>query len=343
MSLIYDLADPQELQGFVRGIQLEQDRNQFILSQILPNDNIDEITWRITQGQLVDQDAAKIRTWDTEAGIGSRQGIARLMGELPPMSKKMRLGEEERLRRRALERGTNQQIVNAIYDDAGNLARSVAARVEMLRGEALYTGQININENGVVQTVDFSRSGSHSVAPSILWSSTGTAVPIQDEQAWLTTYRATNGQRPALALVSTAILNNLALNAQYRTLAAFNGITPAFLSINQINQVRAAYDLPPLFVYDVQVRVDGAQTRVIPADRLVYLPPAGSGLGATFFGTTAEALELAEARQISQDQAPGMIAVVSKTFDPVATWTKVAAIALPVLANPNLTFVADVQ
>lgn len=341
--LLYDLADPQELNGFVRGIQQEQEDNQFVLSQVLPNDNIDEITWRITQGQLTDQDAAKIRTWDTEAPIGSRQGIARLMGELPPISKKMRLGEEERLRKRALERGSNQAIIDAIFDDAGNLARSVAARVEMLRGEALYTGQININENGVVQTVDFSRAAGHTVAPAILWSSTGTATPIQNEQAWLATYRAANGTNPGLALTSTAVLNNLALNAQYRALAAQNGISPAFLSINQINQIRAAYSLPPIFLYDVQVRVDGTQTPVIPTDRFIYLPPSGSGLGATFFGTTAEALELTEAQQISQDQAPGMVSVVSKTFDPVATWTKVAAIALPVLANPNLTFVADVQ
>lgn len=341
--LLYDLADPQELNGFVRGIQQEQELNQFVLAQVLPNDNIDEIEYRVTQGQMQDQDAAKIRPWDTEAPIGNRQGISRLMGELPPISKKMRLGEEERLRKRALDRGNNTELVNAIYDDVGNLARSVAARVEMLRGEALYAGTLTINENGVNQTVDFQRAAGHTVAPGILWSSTSTATPIQNEQAWLATYRAANGQAPALAMTSTLVLNNLALNAQYRALAAQNGISPAFLSINQINQIRAAYNLPPIFLYDTVVRVDGTQTPVIPTDRFIYLPGPGRGLGATFWGTTAEALELTEAQQITRDQAPGMVSVVTKTFDPVATWTKVAAIALPVLMNPNLTFVADVQ
>jgi hypothetical protein len=341
--LIYDLADPQELQGFVRGVQMEQEQNQFVLNQFLPNDNIDEIEYRVTQGQLRDQDAAVVRTWDTEAPIGSRQGISRLMGELLPTSKKMRLGEEERLRRRAIERGNNAGIVAAIYDDARNLARAVAARVEMMRGEALYSGAINLNENGVIQSVPFGRRASHDVAPATLWSNTGASTPIQDEQAWLVTYTATNGQAPALAVTSTAVLNNLALNGQYRALATLNGIAPAFLSLNQINQVRAAYNLPPIVVYDVLTRVNGVQTRVIPADRFMYLPPAGSGLGATFWGTTAEALELVGARQINIDQAPGMVSVVEKTFDPVATWTKVAAIALPVLINPDLTLVADVQ
>lgn len=344
MALIYDLADPQELQGFVRQVQAEQEENRFVLSQFLPNDNIDDIEYRVTQGQLNDQDAALVRAWDTEAPIGSRQGLSRIMGELPPISKKIRLGEEERLRRRQLDRGGDAtEIVNAIYDDASNLARSIAARVEMLRGEALYSGAININENGVNQAVPFGRLGSHSVAPGILWSTVATATPIQDEQAWITTYVNTNGVRPALALTSQAVVNNLLLNAQYRQMAPVNGVTPPFLSLAGLNQIRAAYDLPPIVVYDVSVRVNGVVTRVIPADRFIYLPPASEPLGRTLFGTTAESLELIGAQQIAQDQAPGMVAVVEKTFDPVATWTKCAAIALPVLINPNLTFVADVQ
>jgi hypothetical protein len=125
-------------------------------------------------------------------------------------------------------------------------------------------------------------------------------------------------------------------------MAAQNGITPAFLNVNGLNQIRATYGLPPVVTYDVKTRVAGVSTRVIPDTKFIYLPPAGEPLGRTFFGTTAEAIELVGARQIASDQAPGMVAVVEKTFDPVATWTKCAAIALPVLVNPDLTFVATV-
>ena len=342
MALIYDLADPQELQGFVREAANEQNRNRFVLNQFLPNLMIDEIEYRINRGTLNDEDAAMVRTWDSEAPIGNRQGVQRIIGELPPISKKIRLGEEERLRRRALERNNNQPLVDAIFDDAAKMARAVTARIEMMRGEALYSGAIAINENGVNQTISFGRSGTHSVAPGVLWSTVATAVPIQDEQAWMQTYLDTNGVMPGLALTSTRVVNYLLLNAQYRSMAAQNGITPAFLSLSGLNQIRATYDLPPIVKYDVKVRINGTATRVIPDDRFVYLPPAGEPLGRTMFGTTAEALELEGARQISQDQAPGLVAVVEKTFDPVATWTKAAAIALPVLVNPDLTFVADV-
>lgn len=347
MALIFDLVDPQELNGFARAVQQEQDRNRFVLSQFLPNLNIDDIEYRVNTGQLNDEDAATVRAWDTESSIGGRQGTTRLMGELPPVSRKYRVGEEERLRLRSLQRGgagNNAELVQAVYDDAAKAARAISARFEMFRGEALYTGKVTIAENGVVQTVDFARAAGHTTAPGTLWSNTAASTPITDEQAWITTYKAANGgQVPALAITSTAVVNNLLLNAQYRAMAPVNGVTPPFLSLPGINQIRAAYSLPPIVIYDVTVRVDGVVTAVIPTDRFIYLPPATEPLGRTLFGTTAEALELVGARQMAQDQAPGLTVVNMKTFDPVSTWTKGAAVGLPALFNPNLTFAADVQ
>jgi hypothetical protein len=340
--LIYDLVDPQELQGFVRTVLDEQQRNRFVLSQFLPNLNINDIEYRVVQGQQQDEDAAFVRAWDAESPIGKRQGLTRLMGSLPPISKKIRLGEEERLRLLALQRGNNQQIIDAIFNDAAKMARAIAARFEMLRGEALAEGSITLNENGVSQDVDFGRSSTHDVAPSTLWSNHAGAVPIQDEQGWLETYTGDNNSNPAVALTDTKTVNHLLLNAQYRSMAASNGITPAFLSLAGLNQIRSTFDLPPIVKYDVKVRVNGVQQRVIPEGTFLYLPGPGEGLGRTLFGTTAESLELVGANQISQDQAPGMVAVVEKTFDPVATWTKAAAVGFPAIPNPDLTMKATV-
>ena len=347
--LIYDLADPQELQGFVRGVQRERDENDFVLSQFLPNQNIDELEWRITQGEFRDEDVAPYRAWDTEAAIGGRQGVRRLMGELPPLSKKYQLGEEARLRRRMLDRGgDNAELVRIIFDDAAKGARSVSARLELARGEVLFTAALDLRtfaRGGIDRinqdAIDFERDPSHSVAAATPWSNHSVNA-LTEELAWRTTYRTTNGIDPGLALVSETIITHLLLNEQYRELATYNGITPAFLNLAQLNQVRSAHRLPPLVAYDTKVRVEGIHIRVTPEDKMLYLPPAGQPLGRTFSGTTAEALELAEANQIATDQIPGMTAVVEKTFDPVATWTKVSAIAIPTLMNPDLTLVADV-
>lgn len=346
MSLIYDIVDVQELTGFVRGVQLERERNVFQLSRFLPNENIDDIEYRIIKGTLQDQDAALIRAWDTESPIGSRQGVQRMMGELPPISKKIRMGEEERLRRRSLElNGDLKQIVDVIYNDADQMARAVAARVELLRGEALYKGSLTINENGVIQSVAFGRAAAHDPAALLTtakWDAPTTCDPVKDLLGWQQTYLDTNGIEPALALVSRKCVNNLLLADKIRTLASSLSGSPSIVSQSTLSSVLSAYGLPPLFVYDTKVRVAGSSTRVIPDNRVIFLPPAGEPLGRTFQGTTAEALELAGAQQLSQSDLSGMVAVVQKEFDPVSTWTKAAAVALPVLVNPDLTFVATV-
>lgn len=344
MALIYDLVDPQELTGFVRGVQQELEANTFVLQQFLPNQNIDDIEWRMPKGVLQDEDAASIRAWDTESPIGNRAGIQRIMGELPPISKKWRLGEEERLRQRKLLTGDSAPIVNAIYDDAAKGARAIGARVELLRGEALVNGALAIDENGVNQSVDFGRRSEHNDAAIAddLWDAVGDAAIVRDMSELVQSYVDVNGVQPGLVLISTRAMGYVLQNAEIRALASSIAGSPAIVSRQVLGQVLNAYGLPPFVTYDVKVRVNGVATRVIDDTKAVVLPPASEPLGRTFFGTTAEALELTEARQISAGQAPGMVTVVEKTTDPVATWTKTAAIALPVLANPDLTVVRTI-
>jgi hypothetical protein len=343
--LLYDLADPQELTGYVRGALDEVNRNRFILSNVLPNENIDDIEWRADRGSLQDQDAASVRAWDTESGIASRQGISRIMGELPPISRKIPVTEEQRLRKRKLETGSAAQLVNKIFDDAANMARACAARVELFRGEALYTGAININENGFVASIPFGRDASMDPAAltgTALWSAPTTATPVANLRAWLKAYRDLNAVDPAAILLSQDAIDFLLLSSEIRGLFTTVSGIPSAVPPSQLQSVLNAYGIPPLVPYDVKVRVNGSQVRVIPNSKVIFVPPTSEPLGKTFCGTTAEALELAEARQISNDEVAGMVAVVEKTFDPVQTWTKAACIALPVLINPNLTLCATV-
>lgn len=342
--LIYDLAEPQELVGFVRAILDEEENRRFRLGTILPNFELEGLEFKVTQGDTGDMDAAFVRAWDVESPLGKRAAnLSTLMGELAPISKKMRVGEEERLRRRALERGSNAELVARIYDDAGNLARAVAARIEMLRGEALWDGTLTINENGVMQTVDFGRSVSHEVVAGVLWTVFATSTPIQDYLSWVQTYVNTNGIAPAFALTSKQTVANMLLSTEVKNLViSTTGSVPAIIGRGTLDGLLTAFDLPPIRTYDVTTKVNGADVRVIPANRFILCPPADEPLGRTFWTATAEALELAEARQLGIDDIGGLCAVVWKNADPVSTWTNVSAISLPVLVNPNLTFVARV-
>lgn len=341
MALVLDLADPQELNGFVRGIQLELERNRFVLNNYLPNRMIDEIEYSLTRGQLRDEDSATVRAWDTESPIANRQGLEKLAGELAPISRKIRLGEEERLRARMIRDGNAQPIINAIYDDAAKMARAVLTRIERLRGETLEFAQITLNENGVAQTVPWGRKAGHTVTAATPWSTVATAVPVADMRSWVQTYIDSNGVAPAFALTSSSVISDLLRNAEIRDLAGVS-VGTGIVSLTTVEAVFSAFGLPPFVPYDVNVRVDGAQQKVIGTRKVILMPPADEPLGGTFFGTTAEALELVEARALQQDQAPGMVATVHKLDDPVSTWTKAAAIAFPVLINPDLTFTATV-
>jgi hypothetical protein len=51
--------------------------------------------------------------------------------------------------------------------------------------------------------------------------------------------------------------------------------------------------LPPILgVYDTQVDVDGTSHPCHPANKVIFVPPAGQPLGYTAWGVTATALEL---------------------------------------------------
>ena len=336
--LIYDLVDPQELVGFVRNLEFDQ----FNLAQFLPNQEVSDLEYRFNRGNLQDQDAATYRAWDTEAPIGSRQGVQRVRGELPPISKKIRLGEEERLRMAALQSGDNSALIEQIFNDAANMTRAVQARMELARGEALHTGKVVISENGMEAEIDFGLPSSHDVSAATVWSDPEADV-IEEALSWVETYQdSTGGLSPAAFLTSTKVTRHLLRNDQIRALAATIGGAPALVTEETLQQVFQAYGLPPFIRHDAQIRVNGTAQRVLPDDKIVALPPAGEPLGNTLYGVTAEALELQAEGQLVASQAPGIVAVVEKTFDPVSTWTKSAGIGVPVIANPELLFVATV-
>ncbi|MEU8371211.1 major capsid protein [Micromonospora tulbaghiae] len=336
MLLNQDYVTPAELTGYARAALADQDRNQFTLSRWLPVQIVDDLQYRFTRGGEGLVDAATFRAYDAESPIGARPGATRITGELPPISRKIRLGEYDRLR----QRRDNGPIRDALLTDAERMTRAVAARLELARGEALYRGSLTISENGVVATVDFGRAGGHTVAPGTLWSTVASATPLADLITWRDTYINTNGEAPGAILTSTTVLGYLLRNAEIRALAATTAGTPTIVSQATVSAVFAAYGLPPIYIYDAQVRVNGSATRVIPADRVILLPePGNSQLGATLHGTTAESLE--PEFGLAGDE-PGIVAGAYSTKDPVAVWTKAATIGLPVLANPDLTLAADV-
>lgn len=340
---VYDLVDVAEVTGFVRDLEFPE----LVLDGILPNKEVPDINYAFSKA-TISRRAAQYRAWDTEAPIARRGPLSQVEGEIPGLSEKIRFGEYDILRSRARmgDTGAQQQIVDTIYDDAKNRAFAIQARAEIARGDLLTDGKVTISENGFHLEVDFGLPGTHIVAPlGALWSNHGAADVIGDLRLWMAVWKAdNNGRTPGAIVVSDQVLSDMLLNAALRDLAQANGITPAFLNAAQLNTIFSAHGLPPVVTYDGELEDHtGAAVRPIPADRVLMVPANGADLGQTFYGTTAEALELVSEGKLDSRAAPGIVVVVDKTFDPVATWTKAAGIILPVLTNPNALLVADVR
>lgn len=330
-----DLVDPAELIGVVRALAFPR----FALQDVLPARTVEAVDYSILSGSADTNAAASVRAFDAPAPIGTRPGVQRKSGQLPPISQKIPLTEGDRLMLENLRRSAESEpLINAIFDDAARMARAVQARVELARGDALTDGIITINENGMQFTIDFGVPAGHKVAAAVAWGPAAPAagVVLADVRSWVDTYVDTNGGPPGAALASTRVIGFM--------LANIGEGDPLFTRAD-MNAVLVAADLPPVEPYDVQVHDSGGtKVRVLPNDRFIMLPGEDDGrLGETQFGITVEAMELAQQNNIEFSEAAGVVAVVWKTEDPVQVWTKGAAIALPVFHNPELLFTADVD
>lgn len=340
MYLFTDYITPAELTGYVRAGFADLQVNRFTLSRFLPNSTINDLDYRFTTGGEGLIEAATFRNYDTPSPFGARPGKRRVSGQLPPISRQIALGEYERLRARNAD---DAEVRNVIEDDGVRMARAIAARMELARGEALVTGKVVISENGVVADVDFGRDAANTVTAAVAWTDTANATILSDMVSWQDAYVAINGSKPAVALTSTARLRNMQRNAEIINAVAGSAAGRTRVNLSELNDLLESEGLPRVEVNDAQVNVGGTATRVIAEDKFLYLPAPGSedgsDLGATLWGTTAESLE--PEYGLEGDEA-GIVAGVYKQENPIRLYTNAAGIGLPVLANPNLSFAADV-
>lgn len=345
MYLYNEYIAPAELTGYVRAALADLSVNQFTLGRFLPNNPIDDLDYRFTAGGEGLVEAATFRNYDTPSPFGKREGVRRISGELPPISRQIRLGEYERLRRRA---AGNDAVLSAIENDAVRMTRAVAARMELARGEALVSGKVVLNENGVQANVDFGRDAGNSVTSATLWSDTTNASVLSDEISWRDSYVATNGAAPEVQLVSTTVLRLMQRNKEIIDAIAGSAAGRTRVNLDELNALLQSESLPRVEVNDAQVNVGGTATRVIGDTKVLFLPapvdpnsPESTDLGATLWGTTAESLD--PDYGIEEADQPGIVAGVYRQENPINLFTNAAGIGLPVLANPNLSFAATVR
>lgn len=346
MVVFYEApVTPDDLTMFTRNVPLLQN---LVLDQLLPDRLI--LDNRVDVGTLTRRGrTARFRVFDGPIHVTARDSYEVKNVALPPLSDSIAMGEYERLQIQfARTQGTNQRaLVDAIYDDATILTQNVRRRMELARGDVLADGKFTLaGEGGLFMEADYGVPAGHLVTASPLWSSTATADPILDITNWGNTYNDTNGFYPGGMWLARQTLNQLLRNDKVRT-AFSTGLfgTPTLLRRDQLDDALSSYGLPPILgIYDSSVDVDGVATRVLPANKVLFVPPDGQTLGYTAWGVSATALELvnSEKSELSFSDAPGIVGVVIKEGPPFRQYSFVDAIGMPVLENPNFLMVATV-
>jgi hypothetical protein len=343
MALNFDLIEPGVLTGFVRELPVPAN---YVLNRFLPDQNIGDIEAAFSTAFHRNR-AAMFRAFDAETPIGERDNFQRSRVALPPLSQKMLVGEEERLKLEMLRSGgdNTNALIQALYNDARINTEAILARMELARGQVLTTGKFSFaGENGLkgieanfgVDTTG-GTPGSHLPTAPTAWTDFTDSDPLDDLRTWTDTYVDDAGEPPAYFLTSRQAIGNMLRNAAVRSRFATLGGTPSVITRSQLAAVLDSEDLPQLVQYDSQVYVAGTATRIIPANKGILLPANAGSLGSTYWGITAEALELTGLNnpQLTFSQAPGLVGMVTKEGDPIRTWTKVAAIGMPIIADAN--------
>lgn len=341
--IVSDYIEPATLTGFVREVPAPA---FLTLNRWLPDRNINDIEAAIDEVTKTNR-VAKFRSYDAETETGKRDQWKRSRIAIPPVGLKLPIGEEERLKlERSRNGGDNQRAYeDAIYNDAENITQYVYNRVELARGDVLVDGKFTLaDEGGQTLEADFGVPAEHFVSAAVLWSNSTDASPLTDLKGWVRDYVDANGFRPAYMQTSEEVISNLLLCQEIRELLSSLAGVPSLVTEEQLNRVLQAHRLPQLVEYDTRLDVDDVDTRVIPEDRVILLPPDSAPLGITAWGITAEALELASGQNPSLEfeDLPGLVGVVMKEGDPVRTWTKVGATAMPLIQAPKRLMVADV-
>jgi hypothetical protein len=302
---------------------------------------------RFVQGQTGLIPIAQFRAYDAEIEIGKGPSGKRITLELPALGQEQTVSEYQQLRARNAD---DDAILNQIFATTDRVVAAVSDSIERLRGIVLATGKATINStnfggraDGFWSDDDFGRSAGHTVTAGSAWS-TGSVSRLTDLQTWFDVYVAANGVEPGAMLMSTRVLRALGAGNEFQTQLVNGASRPATRA--EIEGIIAGAGLPPIYVYDRRVSVGGTATKVIPDDRLLLLPApvetdGESELGATFWGETLTATE--GGWGIEQGETPGIVAATFRGEKPPLIAEVISdAIALPVLANADLSFSADV-
>ncbi len=339
MARVEELLTPRDLIDYTK----ERAQEPYMGEYLFPEDKKEALEIDMVKGASNLPVSAKVHAFDTEAEIGSREGAEVFTQDLALIKKKIKIPEKTII---ALESPRNdreeEDMIKNIFRDVDNLVASVRTRVECMRMEALSTGKIVINENGVKASIDYGMPAEHKTSKT--WLSGSPAI-LEDMEQMVETIVDDTGFTPVRALTSKKNLSAILRDERIRA-AVFGVNSSKLLTVAELNAFLAQQKLPQIAIYDKKYRIQDSKgkysaKRFLPENAFVMMPEGK--MGDTFYGVTAEELELRRNSDVEISEVGKIIVCQYNTIDPVAKWIKAVATALPSFPYADQVFVATIS
>lgn len=333
---ILELFNQKEVLDYLK------DRNYPVLmgEELFPEEKRESLEFDILQNLSNVPVIASVHGFDTESEIGQREAAKKVI-ELALIKRKLPLKEKDII---AIESPRNESekkyLMKQVYRDIDSLVAGVKARVELMRMEVIAKGTITLDENGLEGTISYGIPEEHKAA-NVNWNSE-TANPINDMIVWANKLDT----KPARIITSNTILAKILSNPNV-VAALYGKDSSRIASVGELNNYLEQLGLPKIYTYDAKYRKlqeDGkyVSKRYFPENAFSMIPDGD--LGNTIYGPTAEEIRLRRDPSITTDMVGNVLACVYEDgVDPVTTWEKAVATALPALACANDIFQATIN
>lgn len=309
-------------------------------TELFPEEKRDELKFdELSEGSDIPV-IASVHSFDSEAEIGTREAVERTI-ELALIKRKMQLKEEEIIK--ILHPRTNQEkkrLMNKVYGDIDNLVLSVMARIELMRMEVVAKGTVTLAENGLTAVVDYGVPTEHKVT-NVDWDAEDSD-PISDITSWYNKL----GTKPKRIITSNTVLAKLTRHPNVVAALYGNG-AKRIATAGELNTYLESLGLPKIYTNDEVYRKQLANgkyetKRFFPEDCFSMIP--GETLGLTIYGPTAEEVRLSTKADIDVEAIGNILAMIyEEGTDPVSTWEKAVATALPSLSCADKMFQAQIK
>ena len=273
----------EEFQGYIEHVPPER---EYPLANVMPNKQ----TWDLRfVYNIIDKKYARtasITGFDAGAPLRDKEGLSRAFAEVIKVQHGFRLSEEELIKfHRPRAEAEQTQAIEYVYDQTDNLVQGVYDIEEWMRGQAVYRGGMNYEEDDVKINVDFQIPEDNKMGIGEKWD-TANGTPLQDIREAVEQYQEENKmKKPNVIHMSSKVEAKLLENEEIKE-NIFADYDKRLMTREDLMGLFNRLGFPPYAINDDIVNMGGADyERILPEDRVVLL---GTELGSLMEGPTVE-------------------------------------------------------